>query len=66
MYFESIADLIAMEGHGVFVWSSYAVFAIVIGLMIYLPIAQLARHKARLKARFEALSRSESELSDKR
>ena len=34
--------------------------------MIYLPIAQLARHKARLKARFDALSRSESELSDKR
>ena len=35
MYFDSLSALLVMEGHGVFVWSAYAIsIAVVIALLL--------------------------------
>lgn len=38
MYFENMAAVWHMEGHGVFVWSAYGITFMVIGLMLALPL----------------------------
>jgi heme exporter protein D len=43
MYFASLADLIAMNGHGIYVWSAYAIGYAVLAALIMQP---LARHAA--------------------
>ena len=43
MYFESLQSLFYMNGHGVYVWSAYAIgFAVLIGL-IWQPLARHAQ-----------------------
>ncbi|HSX49972.1 MAG TPA: heme exporter protein CcmD [Cellvibrio sp.] len=44
--FESIADFIAMNGHGPFVWSAYA---ITFAVLIFLLISPLFQKKAFIK-----------------
>ncbi len=44
--FESIADFIAMNGHGPFVWSAYA---ITFAVLIFLLISPLVQKKAFIK-----------------
>lgn len=44
--FESIADFIAMNGHGPFVWSAYAITFVV---LIFLLISPLFQKKAFIK-----------------
>lgn len=44
--FESIADFIAMNGHGPFVWSAYA---ITFAVLIFLLISPLLQKKAFIK-----------------
>ena len=36
MFFQSLTELWVMDGHGVYVWTCYAVtFAVLIGLVVY-------------------------------
>jgi heme exporter protein D len=37
MYFESLAAVVQMEGHGAFVWSAYFITIGVIVFMVYAP-----------------------------
>jgi len=46
MYFENIAALINMDGHGVYVWASVAV---TLATMLWLVIAPLISQRALLK-----------------
>ena len=40
MYFDSVADVIAMGTHGVFVWSAYAFSAVLIVTSMVLAVRQ--------------------------
>lgn len=60
MYFDSWSDLWAMAGHGAFVWFSYGVFFVVIGLLIITPLWRLSRLKHRLRQRYLALEETQS------
>ncbi len=40
MYFESFAALVDMAGHGVYVWSAYAVGVAVLGWFCVVPARQ--------------------------
>jgi heme exporter protein D len=37
MYFESLQALLLMDGHGVYVWSAYAVTLVVIAAVLIIP-----------------------------
>ncbi len=37
MYFDSINAAVAMEGHGVYVWSAYAITLVVVLLILLAP-----------------------------
>ena len=43
MSFSSFNEFLAMGGHGVYVWSSYAIALVVLGLNILLPLRQRKR-----------------------
>lgn len=43
MSFESLSDFLAMGRHGLFVWSAYGLFAVVLGINVALPL--LARRR---------------------
>jgi heme exporter protein D len=50
--FETLADFLLMNGHGVYVWSSYVLTAIALSVLGWLPyrkkqalIIQLKRHQ---------------------
>lgn len=50
--FESMLDLLSMSGHGPYVWGSYLVTFLAIGILIYIPyklkrqlVAQVRRQK---------------------
>jgi len=53
LYFESIAALIAMEGHGPFVWSSYAVALLVIVGLLMVPVRRERRLRRQLQLRLQ-------------
>ncbi len=40
MYFESLNELWHMAGHGVFVWSAYAISLVVLVGLVYYPYRQ--------------------------
>lgn len=51
MYFDSFQELLHMAGHGVYVWSSYAItFVCVAGLIIY-PLRRKQKAIAAIKQR---------------
>ena len=43
MYFSSLTELIYMDGHGLYVWSVYAVAALILGALCIAPV--LARRR---------------------
>jgi heme exporter protein D len=50
MYFNSVADLLAMDGHGVYVWSAVAITLVVMAWVLVAPLIsrrQLLRDVAR-------------------
>ena len=49
MYFESFAELIAMAGHGVYVWSAYAVGVVVLGWYCVVPVRQYRQRLRRIR-----------------
>lgn len=64
MYFETLTELWRMAGHGPFVWSSYAITYFVWLVLILIPVRQLALHKRRIRARYEALRQKEVNNGD--
>jgi len=38
MYFQSMNDLLYMDGHGAFVWTAYAITIIVIAVILIAPL----------------------------
>ena len=60
MEFSSLTEIIAMGGHGPYVWSSYAVFCVVLLWLVYSPVR---RYRALLKrvARHQQLAEQRSE-----
>ena len=56
MYFDSWSGFLSMEGHGLYVWSAYAVAAVVIGYNLIAPfitkrqvVAQVRRQERLIK-----------------
>ena len=43
MYFESLSALLAMDGHGSFVWSAYAIAALVLASLVLSPLRKKRR-----------------------
>ncbi len=43
MYFQSITELIAMNGHGVYVWSAYGIGFAVLLALVWRPLARHAK-----------------------
>ncbi len=43
MYFDSVAQLFAMDGHGVYVWSVYAAALAIIALLALTPVFKRRR-----------------------
>jgi heme exporter protein D len=60
MYFDSLQSLIHMDGHGVFVWSTYAVAAVVIAWLLVAPL----RRRRRLLAEIAAARRRDLARAD--
>jgi heme exporter protein D len=56
MYFDSLQQLIWMNGHGVFVWSSFAISAVVMIGLIVIPLKQkqAAMKNIKLQIRLQA------------
>lgn len=52
MYFESLAAALAMDGHGVFVWSAYLITLVVIVIMLYGPRYREKQLLRRLEGQF--------------
>ena len=44
MYFESLAAAWHMDGHGVYVWLAYALTAIPLSVMVWLPLKRMRQH----------------------
>lgn len=49
MRFDSLADFIAMGGHGPFVWSAYGIALVVIAFNFIWPIVLRKRNLSRLR-----------------
>lgn len=55
MYFDSLHDVLHMNGHGAFVWSAYAIVLGVLIALVYVPLSRSRRfmHDQRQRARRE-------------
>ena len=43
MYFDSLQDLFFMNGHGVYVWSAYAIGFVVLAVLVWQPLTHHAQ-----------------------
>ena len=50
MYFESLAAVWHMDGHGFYVWLAYALTALPLVLMVWLPLKRIRQHWGWLQA----------------
>ena len=50
MYFESLAAVWHMDGHGFYVWLAYALTAFPLVLMVWLPVKRIRQHWRWLQA----------------
>ena len=50
MYFESLAAVWHMDGHGFYVWLAYALTALPLVLMVWLPLTRIRQHWRWLQA----------------
>ena len=53
MYFASLADLIHMNGHGVYVWSAYGIGFAVLTLLVWQPLARHTALKRQLRQQWQ-------------
>ena len=61
MYFESVSAALHMAGHGVYVWTAYAITVAVITGLLVLP---LRREKAFIRQMQGTLKRQQRDKSD--
>lgn len=54
MYFESLADLWSMAGHGVYVWSCYGISFAVLSAMVMLPLRQYRKQLDQVRRQYQA------------
>lgn len=59
MEFNSLSEIIAMGGHGPYVWTSYAVYCLVFAYLLWQPIRRYRNTLKRL-AQQEALAQHRS------
>jgi len=52
MYFDSLSDFINMGGHGLYVWSCYAIALLLMAASIVLPWFNLKRTRKQLSRQF--------------
>jgi heme exporter protein D len=57
MYFDSFGQLWAMDGHGAFVWSAYAICFVVLGLVVRGSMARRSRLLQRVRSRIDTSAR---------
>jgi heme exporter protein D len=50
MYFESLAAVWHMDGHGFYVWLAYALTALPLVIMVWLPLKRMRQHWRWLRA----------------
>ena len=50
MYFESLAAVWHMDGHGFYVWLAYALTALPLVIMVWLPLKRMRQHWRWLQA----------------
>ena len=50
MYFESLAAVWHMDGHGFYVWLAYALTALPLVIMVWLPLKRMRQHWLWLQA----------------
>lgn len=50
--FDSLNDFLYMQGHGVFVWTAYALAAVVMGWLIVSPWLQQRRLRQRIQRQY--------------
>lgn len=63
MYFESFSDLIAMDGHGGYVWFCYGIAFFVIATLFWQP---LAKKKQFIKQQAAVLRRQQAQADVKK
>lgn len=49
MYFNNLAELWAMAGHGPYVWSAYAISFIVLAAMVVIPAKRYRQQLAQIR-----------------
>ena len=64
MYFASFSDLLSMDGHGPYVWSAYAIVAVVLLIMVRGPLARHRRTIERIRHR-RVVERAAAEREEK-
>jgi heme exporter protein D len=62
MQFESFADFVALGKHGVFVWSCYAAFVVIVAINVVAPIAR----RKQLISRLQRIERRQAGASSPR
>jgi heme exporter protein D len=62
MYFHSLHALLAMDGHGAYVWTAYAVTALVITATLCAPVWRRRRFLLRLRAELRRAGGSAGEM----
>jgi heme exporter protein D len=50
MYFESLAAVLHMDGHGFYVWLAYALTVLPLVIMVWLPLKRMRQHWRWLQA----------------
>lgn len=56
--FDSLNDFLHMQGHGVFVWTAYALAALIMGWLIVSPWLQQRRLRQQLQREYRREQRS--------
>ena len=67
MYFESLAAVWHMDGHGFYVWLAYVLTALPLVIMVWLPLKRIRQHWRWLQAeqrRSAAVTRTPAMGSD--
>lgn len=66
MYFQSVAELMAMDGHGVYVWSVYILAVLVLSVLVVVPLQRKRRIadqlRGQIRREFDGGSHSSPDL----
>jgi heme exporter protein CcmD len=61
MYFDSVADALAMGGHGAFVWGAYGITFVIIFFMLLRPVMFICSLNAGIRQ--EALGKQSAQVA---